>query len=473
MILTGYNEGHGAGRAVELLADLLARDAAARADSRGGRPSRLTLVGAVLAADADPRAGRYAFPGREQTAELVGGTPRSVTNLWARCQALKWAERTREGRKLSLVERIELQRFNDRAEFDLVPLHRGSTAARARYIPRAVQVYRELLERVYGLLRAAEGDLDALRAQIPAGPPVEAERRARWQLRVAVREARESVLWITELSGEQVLSGLFSPRAASDGECVSSCSFRGLRFSPPIKIHSSSDRVHRPLRGRMEVRASRSSTRAGRFGHGDLGGVGWSRGPRPAPQHTKRPRKPGAGRSASRVAPGWVAWAPALAQDLAQLLPWLRNARRARVVATLGGNLASRPYGNPWTAPELVAQIMAARSGRPLLDEPDHAVSYLKTLLRQLPPGLRRDDLVADERRALHRAQSAALRARREQRDREHAAHAAAAAAPNAAYRAARRALNQRLSAKRTTTPPARRSTVADSKFWEAHHDQP
>ena len=160
--LEAYAAGRGQGRAVELVADLLAREAAARTSSRG-RPSALAQVGAVLAVDSDWRSGRRALPGRGRTALLAGCSERAVSSAWKRGEALGWSVRTRQGRRLTLVERVDLGRWNDRAEFDLAPLHRGDATARAAFVPAALGVLGELLQHALGLWEQAQADLDELR----------------------------------------------------------------------------------------------------------------------------------------------------------------------------------------------------------------------------------------------------------------------------------------------------------------------
>lgn len=348
-----YAAGGGRGRAVELLADLLARDAAARV-SRRGRPSMLPRVAGVLAVDADYRSGRRALPGRARSAELADCTPRAVTAAWARCEALGWAVRTRQGRRLSLAQRTELGRYNDRAEFDLAPVHRDP-AARAPYVPLALLVLDELLQHALALLAAAQDDVDALVART-AGVVDHAALARRVQLRQAAERAREVLLTDVEsIAAAQIETGnFFPPRLASQGEYLSSCLSRGFA-QPPSIAHSAPGG---PSRGK--IGASRSPAEG-------------------VPRSVRRPRpieRACAPLRRTRPAPQWAGWAYDLARAAQRAWKWLQAAPTPRVAATLGSRL-----GPGWTMPDLLDWIRQSRGGRELLDAPNRPLGYLRSLL--------------------------------------------------------------------------------------------
>ncbi|SCL21270.1 hypothetical protein [Micromonospora aurantiaca (nom. illeg.)] len=389
----------GRGRAVELLAELLARDAAARA-SRRGRPSMLARVAAVLAVDADYRTGRRALPGRDRAAEFAGCTVRAVTAAWARAEALGWATRTHQGGKLSLAERTELGRYNNRAEFDLVPLHHGDPAARAPYVPLALLVLDDLLQHALALLAAAEDDVDALIAR--TGAVVDhAGLVRRAQLRVAVATARETLLADVEtIATRQIETGnFFPPRSASPGKRSTSCLSRGFTHSPEL---SHSSRVNRT--SRREERASRSPMRsadaAGRVCEGS--------------HSLRRPRTPYAERRPTHRAPQW---AYDLARALTPRWAWLREAKLPRVAATLGAALSDE-----WTAEAVDGWVRRTRGGRGLLAAPDNPCGYLKHVLEEALTGPAAPPHPA-RRHAEHRRAMVAARAA-EQREHQDAARA-------------------------------------------------
>jgi len=361
-----YAAGGPQGRAVELLAELLAREAAARA-SRRGRPSRLARVAAVLAVDADYRTGRRSLPGRDRSAQLAGCTTRTVTDCWARAEALGWAVRTRHGRRLSLAERTELGRYNDRTEFDLLPLHRGDPAARAPYVPVALLVLDDLLQHALELLAEAEDDVDALIAR--TGAVVDhAGMVRRAQLRQAVATARDTVLADVEaIAARQIETGnFFPPRSASQGEYLSSCLSRGFSSTPRL---SYSGRVART--SRREERASRSPAESGRGSAGCDGS-----------HSLRRPRMRHATCRPPRRAPEWNGWAYDLARALILRWTWLADASLPRVAATLGAALS-----RDWTAEMLDSWVRRTRGGRGLLDAPNHPCGYLKWLLDEALAG--------------------------------------------------------------------------------------
>lgn len=345
------------GRAVELLADLLARDAAGRTGRRG-RPSMLARVAAVVAVDADFRTGQRALPGRERCAELAGCTPRAVTSAWARAETLEWAVRTRQGRRLTLTERIQLGRCNDRAEFDLAPLHRGDPAVRAPYVPVALLVLDELLQHALALLETAQDDLDRLTARTD-GLVDAADMARRTQLRLAVAAARETVLADVEsIATSQIETGnFFPPRSATRSEYVSTCLSRGFGHSPLIAPSRDWNR-----QSREEIGASRSPGRAD--------GSRSRRVERP-----RSPQRPGGGSQPGRPRPQWSGWAYELARALQTRWTWLASSSLPRIAATLGPRL-----GPDWTADELVRHIGRARH-RPVLETPNRPLAYLRTVL--------------------------------------------------------------------------------------------
>ncbi|MFY1599822.1 hypothetical protein [Micromonospora sp. WMMD737] len=401
-----YAAGGGRGRAVELLADLLTRDAAARV-SRRGRPSMLARVAGVLAVDADYRSGRRALPGRARSAELAGCTERAVTAAWARCEALGWAERTRQGGKLSLAERTELGRYNDRAEFDLAPVHRGEAAVRASYVPLALLVLDELMQHALGELAAAQDDVDALVART-ASVVDHAALARRVQLRLAASTARDTLLADVEaIATAQIETGnSFPPRLASQGEYLSSCLSRG--FAQPLSIAPAGS--VEPSRG--EKRASRSSsTSEGRRASRSV------RRPRPIERACAPSRR-------SRPAPEWIGWAYDLARAAQRAFEWLEPAPLPRVAALLGSRLGPR-----WTMPDLLDWIRQSRDGRELLDAPKRPLGYLRSLLDESLTGNVEPPHQA-RRYDQHRAQVAA------DHRREVAEQAAVSAAAMATHRA-------------------------------------
>ncbi|WP_225854382.1 hypothetical protein [Micromonospora sp. ALFpr18c] len=364
--MESYAAGGTRGRAVELLAELLAREAAARA-SRRGRPSRLARVAGVLAVDADYRTGRRALPGRDRSAQLSGCTTRTVTDCWARAEALGWAVRTRHGRRLTLAERTELGRYNDRAEFDLRPVHHGDAATRAPYVPVALLVLDDLLQHALALLAEAEDDVDALTAR--TGAVVDhAGMVRRAQLRQAVATTRDTVLADVEaIASRQIqTANFFPPRSASQGEYLSSCLSRGFAHSPRLSYADRTDRT-----SRREKRASRSPAERSRAGtECDTS------------HPLQRPRTRQAACRQTRRAPAWSGWAYDLARALIVRWTWLADASLPRVAATLGAALS-----RDWTAEMLDAWVRRTRGGRGLLDAPDHPCGYLKWLLDEALAG--------------------------------------------------------------------------------------
>lgn len=356
-------------RPVWLLADLLARDAAARSTTKG-RPGVLPRVAAVLAVDADWRSGRRAMPGRARTAELAGCTERAVTSAWSRTVALEWATLTEAGRRLSLAERVETGRGQDRACYDLAPVHRGDPAGQAAQVPAAVAVLADLLDHAAALLAAAQDELDGLRARSGAWterPQEQARAEARRAVAATVARVRDAARLAT---GQPIDTGnLFPPHMVFQGEYLSSCLYLGFVFSPSIASAASGGR-----QSRREKRASRSSTSAGRPVCREGAG----------PQRVRRPRplqRVPAGPPAARPRPPWANWAYPLARAVQGRWVWLRSVPLPRVAATLGAAL-----GPDWTAEALDAWVRRARS-RPLLAAPRDPLAYLRAVLEEALTG--------------------------------------------------------------------------------------
>jgi hypothetical protein len=424
-----YLTGGGKGRPVELLADLMAREAAARTTLRGRPGGTLHRVGAVMALDSDWRSGRRSMAGRAQTAELAGCSTRAVTGAWKAAVTVAWAERTREGRKLTLAERMELGRTNDRAEYDLAPVHLSPVdpAVRASWAPLALATFGDLIENILELISAVHDDLDGLRARVGAVPdPAEMVRRA--QMRQAADRAMTAAVTAVDnaAAGPDIDRNFFPPRMASKGECFSSLSL-GVKKPSGLSFHpQAADRGSRRPGGRRKVGASRSSTRRctdleASGPHVDLRfrRSGADGRPRTAQEECAAPRR-------ARPRPEWTDWAPDLYVDLVELWPWLRRSPRPMVVATLGAVL-----GPEWTAQTLVDWVNEVRR-RPLLD-PDRPVSYLKALLREALTGDRQPPhparMFTEHRQAAVVAEAEERRARQaaERAEAEQAAEAARA----------------------------------------------
>lgn len=396
-VLDGYPVGRSQGRAVELLADALARDAAARATRRGRPPTETRRVWAVLAVDADWRSGRRGMPGRSRTAELAGCAVRVVTAAWARAEAIGWATRTQQGRRLTLAERTTLGRARQRAEFDLAFLHRGhgDPVARAGWVPAALAILADLLDYALTLHRQAVEALDEARGR--AGGWTEyPEMVRRAQLRRAVAD---SVARTRDRIHAADIDGNFrSPHTVSLGVSVYSCLSRGLVFSPPIMVPPAGG--GRRTR-RRQIGASRSSTK----GRGDR---------RPAGPHSlQHPRTTqGSGDTSqpARRRPAWAEWAYELARAVRARWAWLRLAPLPRVAAALGSRL-----GPDWTAEALVRWIESVRR-QPVLTHPHAPVAYLCAVLDEalaspIPPPHPAAAHTAHQREQAA-AQAAQLRAR-------------------------------------------------------------
>ncbi|MFI7074907.1 hypothetical protein [Micromonospora sediminicola] len=415
-------------RAVHLLADVLAREAAARV-SRRGRRSKLALVCGVLAVD---QAARITRPGRARTAELAGVTERTVTDCWAKAEALKWMRRTVQGRRLSFEARCAKGRTYDRAEFDLA--HLGGpqqAAARAAYLPVALLVLDELLAHALVLLEAAHDDVDAHAAR--AGELTDhAALARRAQLRAAVATARDTALTGAELLATAHLGNFFPPRVAPQGEYFSSCLFRGL-VQPPKIAHPTSGG---PSRG--EDGASRSPTKEGRGAHRVAR-------PRTRQGQCANSRRP-------QVRPEWHGWAYPLARGIQRALEWLEGVPLPRVAATIGARL-----GPDWTVETVLEAIDRSRDGRELLTAPDRPLGYLRSLLDEALTGEHEPPHPA-RRREQHVQEVAAAR-RRDVVD-----QAAAAAAGLATARAGWSARDDAAAAERAGAGAARRAALAAAR---------
>ncbi|GIJ28319.1 hypothetical protein Vqi01_34810 [Micromonospora qiuiae] len=391
--LTAFHAGDSWGRPVWLLADLLARDAAART-SRRGRRSALGRVCGVMAVNADRRSGRRAMPGRTATAELAGcgDSTRPVTDAWRRAEALGWCVRVEQGRRLTYAERCATGRSQARAVFDITGLHHGDPAAQAAYLADALDILADLLDHARGLLAAAQERVDDLDAR--AGGWVDyRERVRRQQMRRAVTAACDHA--------RHQATNFRTPHTVSSAMSVYSSLSRGFVFSPSIAHSTSGGRRYRRGKGR----ASRSSTSEGRGARVEGAGSPRERRPRSVQAVSAGPR-------ARRAAPQWTGWAFGLARAVQGRWVWLRGAPLPRVAATLGAAL-----GPDWTAETLEAWVRKARP-RPLLVEPDSPVAYLRAVLEEAltgpvaPPHPARRH--AEHRRALVVAQAAADRQRRE-----------------------------------------------------------
>jgi hypothetical protein len=452
-----YEAGYG-GRAVELLADLLARlevEAAGRA-SRRGRPSVTRYVGAVLAVDADWRSGRRAMPGRERTAWLLDCSDRAIYGAWRQVAALGWAERTRVGGRNSLQRRLETGRPNDRAEFDVLQLHRSQvpTAARATFLPAALALLGELMQRAVTVLEREQEALDGLRARA-GGWTDWPEQVRRTQLRAAVNRTREAVT--DGIPAAVLTTNICRSHPVSRGEHVSSCEWWGLRFSRRIMIHKCEAEVG--LSAGDNGGASRPSpTTSGRL---DLESGCFRRS-----QAARRPRTAGrpSGRSRRPIVRPWAAWAPQLARDLVELWPWVAEMPRAWLHAILGSALGEG--GPDWTAARL-ARWVTEQHARPVLMQPAAPAAYLRTLLTEAFSGPATPPHPA-RRHTEHRRQVAAAagveqaarfavrRAELDERD-------AAAAAATGTGRDQARAMLARIAAhRRTATRPAARLDTCD-----------
>ncbi len=389
------------GRAVELLADALARDALERAAGTArGRPSAFRMVAAVMAVDADFRSGRRAMPGRARCAELAGVCERAVSTAWKRGVAIGAWRRTVLGRRLTLAERVETGRGNDRAVYDLRPVHRSTNpAARDRMVPAALAALDELLGFGQQLLVDAERALDAHNSptrgtgRAPDADTV-ATRAGRVRLRQAVARTRAAA---STLATHLDTANICTPHTVSEGECVSSC-LRGL--SSTFVNRRTLTTGQRPRRGRGKGKggASRSSTRTPRA---DLDGGGFDVDRADGTHPVARPRtlyrrgvlspdnggfgwqvKTGQAVRRRRRRPEWHDWAYRLAHQLRELWAWLRYEPLHLVAATLGARLGPR-----WSACDVVDFVDRARAGRALPVDLHTPVGMLRELLEEALTG--------------------------------------------------------------------------------------
>jgi hypothetical protein len=361
-VLARYRAGSG-GRAVEHLADYLARDAAGRTSARGRPPVALTRVVAVLAVDADWRSGRRAMPGRDRAAELAGVSKRAVSDAYraAAASPTPWAVRTCTGGRLSLERRRATGRANDRASFDLSPLSRSPIApdVRAGYVPQALAILGQLLDRAQQLLDEALAELDALRT---ADPPDWAEHARRAHSRQDTRRALAEIT--PAVAPPRLDPNICTPHPVAKGECVSSCPYRGLLFTHSTVIHSRECPAG-PAGGRRETGAPRSPTKGARWpGHAAPGVLpGQARA-----LAQRRPAGPfrawdGSAAPRRRVRPSWASWAYDLARELIPAVPWLADAAwlpgpdgRNRLLPCVAATLGRR-LGPAWPAPAVLALL--------------------------------------------------------------------------------------------------------------------
>ena len=442
------------GRAVLLTADLLARLTAART-TRRGRPSVTSYVGAVLAVDADYRSGRRALPGRERTAWLIGCSDRAVYNAFVQVEGLGWAKRIRRGGRNSLQRRMETGRPNDRAEHDLAPLHRSpiDPATRALYVPAALELLGELLQRALATLGQEQNALDELRARSETTPHRD-ELVQRARLRAAVAHIQDT---ITTLVPDALPDRITCrTHTVSRGEYLSSCLSRGFSISSAIMILSQGC-CGQPAR-RRKGGASRSSTRARRVDRLT-----------DTPQRLQRPRTDQGQEGPSRPArrrPDWTQWAYPLAQALRDRWRWLEALPLPRTAAILGTRLGPR-----WTAQAVDEWVRRAR-GRAVLADPREPGAYLCAVLDEAvtsgvepPHWSRRVEAhqaeLAAQRRAVE-VERAAVQRQRQEAVRAEAVEREAVAVPasgNAAYQAARAALARR-------TAPAAAEIEVEAGGW-------
>lgn len=357
--LAAFHAGDSWGRPVWQLADLLARDAAARV-SRRGRRSALGRVCAVLAVNADRRSGRRAMPGRADTAVLAGcGSTRPVTDAWRRAEALGWHTRTEQGRRLSFVERCATGRGRARTVFDITalhqgPLHRAEPAVQTAHLAAALDVMADLAEHARTLLAAAQDHADELHAGGWVDYPEQIRRR---QMRQAVAAARDHA--------RHQATNFRTPHTVSQAMSVYSSLVRGYLFlSANTSTRASGNRLRRRNNG-----ASRSPRSGGGRGGSECGRPPHLQRPRPIQEPCAPPRP--------RRRPSWTAWAYDLAQALTETdhWRWLRDAPLPRIAATLGATL-----GPEWTAGALTAWIRHTRT-RPLLANPTNPTAYLRAVL--------------------------------------------------------------------------------------------
>jgi hypothetical protein len=473
-VLEAYHAGRGHGRAVELVAEVLARQARHRTSARG-RPSGLGVVSVVQAVGANSRSGRRAMEGREWTAEAAGVGVRTVTSAWREGEGLGAWIRVVLGRRLTFAERCETGRGNDRTVFDFTPLHRGDASARVAFVAPALALFARVLERGQALLQEAESVVDQLRAEARAvhaaaradSRRVEQARDwAEYARRARMRQAVVRTLSKIEnpAAPPSPVGNFGAPHTVSRGENVSSCSSsKGLSFSTPTMIHSATCCV--PPFGGRRGGASRSSTEKA---PGDLGCGGSHRQdhPRKLQEVGRRPQ--------GRSRPAWATWARDLTRDLVKLWPGLVNDETPLpwIAATLGSRL-----GPGWSA-ETLLEWLVAQHGGPVLAAPDLPARYLRQLLDRVltsdvtpPHPARRHD---EHRRGVAAAAGAELRARQERARAELDARDAAAAAEREGAgegRAAARARAEQATADRAAARQARGARLSALESAQAADD--
>ncbi len=446
--VTAYGRG-GGGRAVELVADLLARLDRARTCALG-RPSVIAYVGLVIAVDADWRSGRRSLPGRARTAWLVGCSDRVVHDCWKRLvKSLGWATRVRIGGRNSFERRMETGRANDRAEFDVLQLNTSDIDAgtRAVFLPAALALFDEMLAHGLLVLEQAQTELDDARART-GGWVDYPEQMRRAQLRAAVERTRDMVTG--PIPAAMMSATICRSHPVSKGEYLSSCSYWGLRFSRKIVIHSPGCGLRPDGRGH-----NNGASRSPMTSVADLGGSGAPGGWRGCcdalPEQRPRTTKAALRRSRPRNGPSWAFWAPQLARELTKWWPWLSGAPRMWIAAVLGAELSAG-----WSAQTLVEWIID-RLGRPILTDPAKPAAYLRSILAEVfgqavaPPNPTRRHTERLRRRAettrvALAERQAAVRAQLDARD-------TAAAAATGTGRAAARAALARITTGRHTAP--------------------
>jgi hypothetical protein len=370
------------GRAVELLADVLAREAACRLPGRG-RPSVFPVVAAVMAVDADFRSGRRAMPGRGQCAELAGVCERAVYSAWRHGVAIGAWIRTTPGRHLTLEQRQETGRARDRAVYDLRPVHRSTDpAARDAMVPAALRVLDEVLGWAMHLLAGAQLELDRHdRAVEGTGRATSAEqvvvRAERIRQRQIVARTRNAA---TVLAEHLNTSNKCTPHGVLIGECVSSC-LRGLSFTFVDRADVRARTRPRRGRGKGHIGASRSPMKSGLADLESRGSVvarqdGAHPVSRPRTPHAADGTSPARRTTRKRRAPEWASWAYPLAYELRKHWTWLRYQPVHQVAGTLGSRLGPR-----WTAAAVVDLVEQDRAGRALPVDIHSPVSLLQELL--------------------------------------------------------------------------------------------
>ncbi|MEV6527792.1 hypothetical protein AB0M43_38310 [Longispora sp. NPDC051575] len=399
--LAAHRDGRGFGRSVDLLAGGLFLLYGPRA-SRRGRKGGVGLVMAAMATAADWRSGRSAMPGREWVARLAGCKERSVSRTWraTRLPAVDnprgcgWMHETVRGGRLSLDERLETGRWNNRSVFDLRPVHHFTTDQLDPWREEAVALLTLLLANAAEHLDHAEAALAELAAvtrdEIGAAW-VSAVRRTR--LRAAVAGTIHThTLAATATERETYF---VPPSVGALGEYSSSCLVLGEKTGR--SIHSRQWTGARPT-GREGEGAPRSSPRAGA---------------RPGSPPLERPRRHQRGVTSKipRQRPEWADWAYVRADQLAEQdgYGWMvpdedRREVRMRIASTIG-----RWVPPEWSAEELAAKIQEYRGGRRWPEQVDDPAAYLRALLKAMTPdGYRRTVAEYQTVHHVHRAEVAA-----------------------------------------------------------------